>query len=75
MVVVVAGRDERGEQHSDQVRVAEVLEGQLAEFLQDAGLAARLHDHLQHTARGISQSGLLSVAMQAVNLSQSPSHM
>lgn len=56
VLVVVAGRDERGEQHSDQLRVAEVLEGQLTEFLQDAGLAARLHDHLQHTANGISQS-------------------
>lgn len=57
MVVVVAGRDERGEQHSDQVRVAEVLEGQLTQFLQDAGLAARLHDHLKHTASGTSQAG------------------
>lgn len=75
VVVVVAGRDEGGEQHSDQVRVAEVLEGQLTEFLQDAGLAARLHDHLQHTASGLSQSGHLSVAVQAVNHSQSPSHM
>lgn len=55
VVVVVAGRDEGGEQHSDQVGVAEVLEGQLTELLQDAGLAARLHDHLQHTASGISQ--------------------
>lgn len=75
VVVVVAGRDEGGEQHSDQVWVAEVLEGQLTEFLQDAGLAARLHDHLQHTAIGISQSGHLSVDMRAVNHSQSPSHM
>lgn len=49
MLVVVAGRDEGGEQHPDQVGVAEVLEGQLTELLQDAGLAARLHDHLQHT--------------------------
>lgn len=47
--VVVAGRDEGGEEHSDEARVAEVLEGQLTQFLQDAGLAARLHYHLEHT--------------------------
>lgn len=75
VVVVVAGRDEGGEQHSDQVGVAEVLEGQLTEFLQDAGLAARLHDHLQHTAGGISQTGHLWAAAQAVNHGLSPSHV
>lgn len=38
--VVVAGRDQRGEEHPNQAGLAEVLEGQLAELLQDAGLAA-----------------------------------
>ena len=47
--VVVAGRDERGEEHLDEPRVAEVLEGELTQLLQHAGLPARLHDHLQHT--------------------------
>lgn len=50
--VVVAGGDERGEEHADEARVAEVLEGQLTQFLQHAGLAARLHDHLEHTGNG-----------------------
>lgn len=53
--VVVAGRDEGGEEHSDEARVAEILEGQLTQFLQHAGLAARLHYHLEHTrSRGQS---------------------
>lgn len=54
--VVVAGRDEGGEQHSDEMRVAEVLERQLTQFLQHAGLAARLHYHLEHTNREQGQS-------------------
>lgn len=56
LVIVVAGRDEGGEQHSDEARVAEVLEGQLTQFLQHAGLAARLHYHLEHTNRERGQS-------------------
>lgn len=76
MVVVVAGRDEGGEQHPDQVWVAEVLEGQLTQFLQDAGLAARLHDHLQHTASGTSQSGsVLSGHAGSKSPPPGPSHM
>lgn len=55
MRVVVAGGDEGGEEHSDEARVAEVLEGQLTQFLQHAGLPARLHYHLEHTGSG-SQS-------------------
>lgn len=47
--VVVTGRDEGRKQHSDETWVAEVLEGQLTKFLQNAGLAARLHYHLEHT--------------------------
>ena len=54
--VVVAGRDEGGEEHPDEARVAEVLEGQLTQFLQHAGLAARLHYHLEHTQSRASQS-------------------
>lgn len=58
--VVVAGRDEGGEQHSDEMWVAEVLEGQLTQFLQHGGLAARLQYHLKHTKReqvlSVSQS-------------------
>lgn len=50
--VVVAGGDEGGEEHSDEAWVAEVLEGQLTQFLQNAGLASRLHYHLEHTGRG-----------------------
>lgn len=70
--VVVAGRDEGGEEHSDEARVAEVLEGQLTQFLQHAGLAARLHYHLEHTGRAgpvsqLSQSGSQSVALLVVN--------
>lgn len=49
LLVVVTGRDEGGEQHPDEARVAEVLERQLTQFLQHAGLAARLHDHLERT--------------------------
>lgn len=49
LVVVVAGWDQGGEEHSDEARVAEVLKGQLTQFLQHTGLAARLHYHLQHT--------------------------
>lgn len=51
LLVVVAGGDEGGEEDPDEARVAEVLEGQLAQFLQNAGLPARLHDHLEHTER------------------------
>lgn len=47
--VIVAGTDERGEEHFDESRVAEILERQLTQFLQHAGLAARLHIHLEHT--------------------------
>lgn len=54
--VVVAGRDEGGEEHSDEARVAEVLERQLTQFLQHAGLAARLHYHLEQTHREHGQS-------------------
>lgn len=50
--VVVARRNERGEEHADEARVAEILEWQLAQFLQHTGLAARLHDHLQHMHSG-----------------------
>lgn len=67
--VVVAGRDKGREEHSDEARVAEVLEGQLTQFLQHAGLAARLHYHLEHThgeagaSQSLSQSGGQSVAL------------
>lgn len=47
--VIVAGADERREEHFDESRVAEILERQLTQFLQNAGLTARLHDHLEHT--------------------------
>lgn len=50
--VVVAGRDERGKEYSDEAWVAKVLEGQLTQFLQYAGLAARLHYHLEHIGSG-----------------------
>lgn len=56
LVVVVARRDEGGEQHSDEAWVAEVLEGQLTQFLQNAGLATRLHYHLEHTNGEPTQS-------------------
>lgn len=46
LLVIVACADERWEEHSDESRVAEILERQLTQFLQHAGLAARLHDHL-----------------------------
>lgn len=36
--------------------MAEVLEGQLTQFLQHTGLAARLHYHLEHTEQGQSAS-------------------
>lgn len=52
VLVVVAGGDEGGEEHPDEARVAEVLEGQLAQLLQDAGLPAGLHDHLETHERG-----------------------
>lgn len=42
--------------------MAEVLEGQLTQFLQHAGLAARLHYHLEHTQSRASQSLTQSVA-------------
>lgn len=47
--VIVAGWDEGGKEHSDEAWVAEVLEGQLTQFLQQTGLSARLHYHLEHT--------------------------
>lgn len=69
--VVVAGRDQGGEEHSDEARLAEVLEGQLTQFLQHAGLAARLHYHLEHTcgkaSQSLSRSGGQSVALAVVN--------
>lgn len=46
LAVVVTSSDERREQHFDQPRVAEVLEGQLAQLLQHRGVASRLHDDL-----------------------------
>lgn len=46
VAVVEARGDERREQHPDQPRVAEVLEGQLAQLLQHRGVAAGLHDDL-----------------------------
>ena len=54
--VVVAGRDEGREENFDEARVAEVLKGQLTQFLQHAGLTARLHYHLEHTQSPASQS-------------------
>lgn len=69
--VVVADRDKAGEEHPDEARVAEVLEGQLTQFLQHAGLAARLHYHLEHTwskaSQSLSQWGGQSVALLVVN--------
>lgn len=70
--VVVAGRDEGGEEHSDEARVAEILEGQLTQFLQHAGLAARLHYHLEHTGSKASQSLSQSVALLVVNHRPAP---
>lgn len=51
LLVVVAGADEGREEHFDEVWVAEVLERQLTQFLQHAGLPARLHYHLEHTGK------------------------
>ena len=40
--IVVAAGDERGEEHGGQPGVAEVLEGQRTQLLQDRGRLARL---------------------------------
>lgn len=46
LTVVVTSGDKRREQHFDQPRVTEILEGQLAELLQHRWVAAGLHDDL-----------------------------
>lgn len=47
LTVVVTSGDKRREQHFDQLRVTEILEGQLAELLQHRWVAAGLHDDLK----------------------------
>ena len=45
-LVVVAGGEQRGEEDALQLGLREVVDGQVAQLLQDRGLVARLHDRL-----------------------------